>query len=1254
MTANFTSKKTCTMSGLSRIFAVVSICCLASTSAVAQTIDIGNASAQASNNSDSYTIGAPTQDLYVLSDPGESTEGRGYGFWARIGHIAGQTIGREESITHVELSPYIFTPNDGVIFGSARFFRTNRGDLGGNGGVGFRHYFENYDRIFGFVAWYDRDDTLDEIFEQVTFSLESLGQWFDWRMNVYIPFGDTQQDLGTNVISGSERFVGNNIVFDLNRQVGAALQGFDMEFGTPINNKFARRFDMRLHAGFYWFENDAVDNVAGWMARLEAHPFPTIAMNLKITDDDNFGTNVQFGVDWTFDPNGSRGTSRRKSTYDRMTIPVRRLYNVVVKQETRLDADILAINPVTGAPFIIRHVNSAAAGPGDGSITDPFTTIQDAQFNTAYDIIYAHAESVFAGPLATIVTDDNRRILGEGDGVVYTLPVAGVGTITLPRATTGIALPELLNAPGTAVTLTNGAEFSGFTITSPGGDGLVATGINVGAFNFLNINDAAGRGVALTSNTGVIASEGVNITNAAGNAFEVTGGSASITFLDGSITNSSNRAVSITGITDGFVNMTGTTINDNGGTGIEVLNTAGSVTIDSATILNSTTTGIDVQNTSGLVTFLNTTTINGPAGIAYNVQNTNPGSFVNAFDMNISNLVTTGINIDNAAGSVNNFGTTDISNFLVGAAGGTYAIDFQNSSGNVSFNGININSGGGTPFGNGIRIGNLATNNTGTFTVTGPVDIGTLFGQNIFIEDDDSTVIFENIVNIAGFFEEGVVVQDNRGSVRFEGITTIGGGGDAGVDLQRNSGTTFFNGLTVNNNFPPTAALNAIDNGGDIIINSVNLNSNIGGDGIFGLNNSQLTINAGTIDITGGTAVDIENTNMNINLTSVTANGDDIGIRLVNDTGTFAAGGGIIDTMTIAGLITDELDVNDTNILEVVLNGVTFDQNQVAISTTNLDSLTLDTVTVTNSVSFGVDALNTRLITVTDSTFTNNAADTESVVRSRVDDVLDNSVPYQWIFNDDLATAIVQTFTEDDSDFFSFSVLPGGAGSILEFTFDSNNIIGSGGDQTVLFTDWEGQLTGTYINNTMTLVDALDAGGELIGLDIFNNTTTDLTTLRVQNNLFEFSSTDGDDIGIRLNIDGPSDIDIVDNGINLRTGPFGTGMTFNLASRADVVIDSNALFIDNESGDGVVFQFVNGPSVFTFDNNLIEVVDSVFGGVQERGVIFTSVTGTIDLISNSDNIVGFSGPGVDGGEQFFFIPAGTSNGSFLINGFNVP
>src|SRR5690606_23810873 len=77
--------------------------------------------------------------------------GGGHGVEGRIGHIAGETVGREESLTHINLQPYMFVEQN-MLFSDLRMYRLNEGGQGFNVGLGMRRYFEQQDAIVGAVA----------------------------------------------------------------------------------------------------------------------------------------------------------------------------------------------------------------------------------------------------------------------------------------------------------------------------------------------------------------------------------------------------------------------------------------------------------------------------------------------------------------------------------------------------------------------------------------------------------------------------------------------------------------------------------------------------------------------------------------------------------------------------------------------------------------------------------------------------------------------------------------------------------------------------------------------------------------------------------------------------------------------------------------------------------------------------------------------------------------------------------------------
>ena len=104
--------------------------------------------------------------------PAEDTVG-GFGIKGRAGHQAGSTVGRRQSITYFDLSPYVFQ-NNTFYFGEARLALGNNGHVGGSTGGGLRQYFPAINTIGGFSAWWDGDGTRSADFQQWGLSGEIL------------------------------------------------------------------------------------------------------------------------------------------------------------------------------------------------------------------------------------------------------------------------------------------------------------------------------------------------------------------------------------------------------------------------------------------------------------------------------------------------------------------------------------------------------------------------------------------------------------------------------------------------------------------------------------------------------------------------------------------------------------------------------------------------------------------------------------------------------------------------------------------------------------------------------------------------------------------------------------------------------------------------------------------------------------------------------------------------------------------------
>ncbi len=594
----------------------------------------------------------------------------GMGVMARLGHLAGPSYARKQSITHVEIAPYVFQ-DDSMVYGDGRVYLTNNGRLSGSAGAGLRHYFSQGNFVLGSGFFWDRDGTREDDFEQLVLSTELLSERLDVRANLYFPTGQEEAVTATGFSAGSEQFVGNNISFSTTTTFAHSAEGVDMLFSTPIPGETAEEFNLEVSAGWYDFEARGTNlpRVTGWKLRSDCDVAERLLhMFVEFTHDDVFDDNLTFGADINYYHHNEPRRRIGSSQFNRMTEWVRRNYTVVAIEDTVVNAAQLAINPATGNPYFIYHVRNVPSPPppnfpaptGDGTVTMPFQFIAEAQAAVPNsDLIFVHADSVYDN--IPVVLNDGDMILGEG--VPHFIPVQGLtNPIPLPRATAGVNRPLMQNTIGDAVTLANNSQFSGFSIVNTTGSGIVGIGVN-NASASQNIIDTtigvASHGIFLQNATGASLMQNNAISNTQGNAFFVQGGTANIVY-SGTIDNTSGFAVNIEN-NGGSVNMTNSVINDDGGLGIRVANSSANVTFDDGALANSVGAAFDIQNISGGVSILGDFDIVNPTLVAFDVDQVQGGGAVSILgDLTITNRNDTGVDLTNIAGTFSSTGIINI------------------------------------------------------------------------------------------------------------------------------------------------------------------------------------------------------------------------------------------------------------------------------------------------------------------------------------------------------------------------------------------------------------------------------------------------------------------------------------------------------------------------------------------------------------------------------------------------------------------
>lgn len=803
-----------------------------------------------------YTI---PQDNYAVPDYSGSLNSQptrgvgGFGVMGRAGHEAGDTVGRNGSLSFIDLAPFSFSGNT-MMFGDGRLFATNRGKMGGSIGVGLRQFFPAHNTVLGSAFYYDHDESRGVVFEQFTIATEVLSEFVDFRGNVYLPFGKKEQVTAVRFEPGTQSFVdalssgggvqGSNIQFQTRTFSSAALEGADLSLTTPIPGLFAERFNLEATAGGYHYQARGLkqQKISGFKLRLDGDILDELThLSLEVTSDNVFDTNVVFGADINYWHHLKKDRRLGKSQYDRMASWVRRNRTVATRDSSTLDAPQLAINPATDLPYLVYHVRNNPNPPpnnfpsplGNGSEDTPFQYIQEAIDASPFaDIVFVQANSVFDGNVdgnanATAVLREDVLVLGEG--VPLTIPVVGIANeIDLPIVTTGpIARPIIQNVTGPVITMASNSRFAGFTIQDyADGPAVLADGISGAELNELIISRSTGLladGIAINDSSGTFVLENIAISETSGTAFEVLGGTAAIAFNGANtIANSSGLAVLIEDAA-GSVNMRSTAIMDDGGEGVFVNATTGNsntanITFDQVSLLNTTTartSAFQIDNFSGGTTILNEVLIDTSSTGGFSVDNLqSTGSVVFQGDVTINNRSETGVLISNIqeapnpitpttfqSGSVTFQGDLTIDGLAAGA-GTEPAIDMESSLGSAVFNNITIQDSNGV----GIDISDLDTigSSTGTFLVEGLTVVENATGNSINIQGNDSDnfqTIFSDIsINDRG--QHAIEVSNSASTQRFIGTTSIdnqGGIFEAAILIAQNTGDTGFNIVDVDN-----------------------------------------------------------------------------------------------------------------------------------------------------------------------------------------------------------------------------------------------------------------------------------------------------------------------------------------------------------------------------------------------------------------------------------------------------------------------
>ena len=722
--------------------------------------------------------------------------------------------------------------NEVVTYIDGRIAVQDRGGVTVNAAYGARIYQQEIDRVFGVHARYTGDNTRRNYFQQLGVGVETFGDIIDANANGYLPFGDKGHQYGTTGFVGLPIFGGNTLLLPQYNLEEQSMFGFDAEIGSRIPG-LPRDLDARIWGGYYFFDSDNVSAINGIRGRVEARVNPQLLAHLTVTSDNRFDTHVMVGLIWDFTkilaaPKPPTVTNRaalgRLSRYNQ---------NVMVA-ETSVYTPIPAIDPATGLPFRVMHVNSGATPGGDGTIEAPLNSVTQASTAAqSGDIVYLHRGSVFDGQ--SFVMKDNQRLLGEGGN--YTINTQQLGNVPLPQATVGGARPLIRNSIGAAVTLANAVEVAGIGVETSTGAGFLADGVSGSVLMTDNTVDGSFRGLDLRNSSGMFTITDTTISNTTDDSIALEENTSAATFA-----------------------FSGTTaVSNPGGIGLSIQGGEATITLADIDITNRNSTAIGIGRAGGTITFSNAITLDNPNG-----------------------SLTEAIGIANGTGTVNFSDVTITDTNRV--APGLPQVIMGNNSNTTIFNSLDITTTNG---------GGISALNVGTVTINGG-NVSAIGGAGVIFNGVSTLSAAFTSVSASGT-TDGIHVINSSGNLSIIGDgATPGSGGTLNVT---NSGIVLRNAENVLVNYmnitAGTFGLRSV-NSDNVVLNGSTISGNSSSFVGARISNddtentgSPVVLSSNTINITGDNTFGIWATNNRSPQGSIRIDDHIIALTGINTTGIF-------------------------------------------------------------------------------------------------------------------------------------------------------------------------------------------------------------------------------------------------------------------------------------------------------------------------------------------------------------------------------
>jgi len=295
----------------------------------------------------------------------------------------------------------LFFVNPRAVFGSNDTEEVNIG-------MGYRHLLYKDKMFLGINGYFDTQRSENNYrHNQLGLGLEAIiTEWFDLRSNFYFPVsGKRMLSEGTGY-----RFAQRSFLSYTGTNFEEPLRGLDYEGGVLIPG-ISDIMETRAYLGGYYYDSEIGDDIDGIKGRIEIRPFPLLAINVEIRDDNAFETDVLVGgyisIPLSFkgwkDYWKKRG---KRKPRERMTDMVMRDIDVVSNKSTRESTEKI---------YDMVYVDNSYTGDKeDGSLDHPYKEMDDglSALSDGYTLYVFQGSGNYTGNFT--VSNQNTIIWGEG------------------------------------------------------------------------------------------------------------------------------------------------------------------------------------------------------------------------------------------------------------------------------------------------------------------------------------------------------------------------------------------------------------------------------------------------------------------------------------------------------------------------------------------------------------------------------------------------------------------------------------------------------------------------------------------------------------------------------------------------------------------------------------------------------------------------------------------------------------------------